>query len=90
MISLLRDRLVVVWALLVLATVLSFVLAHRHGSLTDAGVVIALAIAFVKVRYVGREFMELDRAPLLLRLVFDLWCAGAGAMVITMFLLGSR
>lgn len=44
----------------------------------------ALLIAFVKVRLIGLEFMELRAAPFLLRLIFELWtvvaCTGMLAL----------
>jgi hypothetical protein len=63
---------VIVWAVLVLATVVSFALGGEH--LTDhrtAAAVAVIAIAVVKVRLVGLHFMELRDAPVLLRAAFE-------------------
>jgi hypothetical protein len=89
MTSVLKDRLVLVWAGLVLATVVSFVAGHDHESIGTAGVVASLVIAFVKIRFVGVEFMELKDAPPVLRIAFTAWCVLVAAMVVVMYLLGT-
>ena len=65
----------VVWAALVIFTVLSFVLGGEHvvdnGKLAAA---IVLGIGAVKVRLVGLHFMELRHAPVALRAVFEIYC----------------
>jgi hypothetical protein len=48
-----------------------------------------LLIAFAKVDLVGRYFMELRAAPLLLRFVFDAWVAATFVVVLALYL-GSR
>jgi Prokaryotic Cytochrome C oxidase subunit IV len=47
--------------------------------------VLILLIAFVKVRFVGLYFMELREAPMLLRGLFETYCIGVCALVISMF-----
>ncbi len=87
MISLLRTRITLVWFLLVAATALSFGMGHGIG-IADrrlAGVAI-LIIAFVKVRFVIREFMEIRNAPLPLRLAGDGWVIAITAILIGLFL----
>jgi hypothetical protein len=73
--SLLRTSATPVWAMLVLGTAASCWLGPAYGS--QSGRTLAtttvLTIAFVKVWLVGREFMELRRAPAVLRLLFDGW-----------------
>lgn len=88
MAELLRTRATAVWACLVLATVVSWVLGTQHGfdNHTMASVVILL-IAFVKVRLVGLYFMELRTAPTVLRGLFEVYCATVCALVIAVFLL---
>ncbi|MEJ8279448.1 cytochrome C oxidase subunit IV family protein [Pseudonocardia spirodelae] len=78
-----------VWAALVAATLISFGAGADHGVVGSAGVVLALIIGFVKVRYVGLEFMELRGAPLALRLVFETWCVVVCVMVVVLYLAGS-
>ena len=83
--SLLRARSTVVWAGLVGATLVSWVIGSEHGTGSPIAVVV-LGVAMVKVRFVGLDFMELRRAPFLLRAVFEsycvaLWCVLAGMYV---------
>jgi Prokaryotic Cytochrome C oxidase subunit IV len=63
----------VVWAVLVLATLVSYWLGDGHGTTRTAGVLV-LVTAFVKVALIGEHFMELRSAPPQLRLVFHTWC----------------
>ena len=79
-----RARLVMLWLLLVAATVLSvclFEVSQVRSSVRFAGCAV-IAIAFVKVRYIGLDFMELRQAPRPMRIVFELWllCI-AGALI---------
>ncbi|WP_354701417.1 hypothetical protein DSM112329_01729 [Paraconexibacter sp. AEG42_29] len=80
---------VVVWFVLVAATVASYVLGVEHG-VTDPGALAALliAIAFVKVALVGRHFMELHAAAPPLRRAFQLylWIVGGGLVVLAVAL----
>ena len=66
---------IVVWAALVVFTAASFVLGGEH--VVDArktAAALVLGIGVFKVRLVGLHFMELKRAPLLLRAVFETYC----------------
>jgi hypothetical protein len=47
--------------------------------------VVILAIAFVKVRFIGRYFMELRDAPVPLLTLFEAWVAAVAAMTIGLF-----
>jgi hypothetical protein len=80
--SLFRARSTVVWVVLVAATIVSWAVGSEHGTGSTIAVVV-LGVAVFKVRYVGLDFMELRRAPLPLRAVFEcycvvLWCVLAG------------
>ena len=67
------DRITLVWLLLVGATLISFESTILGGeSLARA---LVLIIAFAKVLVVGREFMELRDAPLVLLWLFQAWVA---------------
>jgi hypothetical protein len=72
--SLLLTRTTLIWALLVAATVMSWRLGHGigPGAARAAGPAI-LVIAFIKVRFVVLEFMEIRAAPLWLRLALQGW-----------------
>jgi hypothetical protein len=86
---LLWNRATVVWAVLVLATLVSFRAGAAHGLVGPAGVVLALVIAFVKIRFVGLDFMELHAAPRALRVVFEAWCVLVCGVVVALYLVGN-
>jgi len=70
-----RNRITLVWLALVLATCLSWETGSDFAFISDIrslGVVV-LVIAFVKVRYIMLEFMELRHAPLVMRLFAECW-----------------
>ncbi len=85
----LRHRLTLFWMLLIAATVVSVesVRGWLAASGETAAAMAVLIIAFVKVRIVGREFMELRRAPRAARLAFDAWVL---VMCVTLILLYRR
>jgi hypothetical protein len=70
------HRVTVVFAGLVAATCVAWWLGSE-SSLTAGGLRVAatltILIAFAKVYFIGREFMELRCAPTMLRSVFNLW-----------------
>jgi hypothetical protein len=73
--AVLRSRAVAVWLILVGATIASLTLFEAFHSPTMNRTVstVVIAVAFIKVRFVGLDFMELRRAPRALRLIFELW-----------------
>lgn len=92
MLELLRHRTTAVWAGLVAATLLAWWLSADHAfgdsdaarSLTTVAV---LLVAFVKVRFVLRDFMELRSAPAILRRIGDAWVIGMPVALVAMYLL---
>ncbi|MES2303637.1 MAG: cytochrome C oxidase subunit IV family protein [Pseudomonadota bacterium] len=64
------KRLTLFWLVLVAISVLSFE-SSLFGSRYAAGIVIVIGL--VKASIVGREFMEIRAAPLVLRLLFLAW-----------------
>ena len=76
------KRINIIWLLLVAATLLSF----ESDFLGSAQFVRALilALAFIKVLFVGREFMELRDAPLPLLWGFQIWTILVCAVLIVM------
>jgi len=88
LVPLLRTPATAVWAVLIAATVVSWMLGTQHGfnSYTLASVVILL-IAFIKVRLVGLYFMELRDAPTVLRGLFEAYCIIVYSVVVGVFLL---
>ncbi|HUR04268.1 MAG TPA: cytochrome C oxidase subunit IV family protein [Nonomuraea sp.] len=65
----------IVWAALVVFTLLSFALGGEHliDNKTLAAAVV-IGIAAIKIRLVGLHFMELRGAPVALRAVFEGYC----------------
>lgn len=89
MIALLRNRISTVWTLLIAATLASWWIGSGHG-MDDprvAGVTI-LAVAFVKVRFVGLYFMELRAAPVALGVIFQVWVLAVCVAVAAIYLSG--
>ncbi|WP_019873377.1 cytochrome C oxidase subunit IV family protein [Sporichthya polymorpha] len=75
--TLARHRQTTVVVVLVVATLLSWGLSVEHALDGSTGTKIAtvaiLGIAFVKVSFVGFDFMEIRGAPAVLRLLFQIW-----------------
>ena len=84
-----RNRAGISWLILVAATLASSLVGADHGTGSRVAVVV-LAIAAVKVRLVGLDFMELRRAPGPLRVGFELYCVAlwAGLSGLFVFLPG--
>jgi cytochrome c oxidase subunit IV len=73
------------WLILVAATVVSWALGAEHGT-GSAIAIVVLAIAALKVRLVGLDFMELRHAPLPLRAIFELYCVAIWAVLCGLYL----
>jgi caa(3)-type oxidase subunit IV len=71
--QLVRNRAGVSWLVLVAATVVSWAVGAEHGTGSVVAIVV-LAIAAIKVRLVGLDFMELRHAPIPLRVIFEAYC----------------
>ena len=85
------PRLLLVASALSLATVASWLLGTSHGASADiaqTGTAAALAVGFVKVRYIGLEFMEIRTAHPALRWIFEGWVAVVGVALIILYLTG--
>jgi predicted membrane channel-forming protein YqfA (hemolysin III family) len=82
-----RTRMVAIWLFLVAATVFSLSLFEEFNS-TEARRYVGVAvigIAFVKVRFIGLDFMELRRAQVPLRLAFEVWLLVIAGTLMTMY-----
>ena len=79
MAALFRDRITVIWLLLVAATLFSWESARGdagHGPhLTTVAI---LVIALAKIRFIGLDFMELRHAPTPMRGFLELWLVVVG------------
>ncbi|QEN13656.1 cytochrome C oxidase subunit IV family protein [Mycolicibacterium sp. ELW1] len=85
MLHLMRNRAGVSWLILVAATLASFALGADHGTGSLVAVAV-LAIAAIKVRLVGLDFMELRHAPIPLRAAFEVYCVGLWALLSGLYL----
>ena len=81
-----HRRLFAVWLALVAATGVSWAVGADHGDAVQAGTAVSLAIAFLKIRFVGMDFMELREAPPGLRRAFEGWVAVVGTTVVVLYL----
>lgn len=85
MLQLMRNRAGVSWLILIAATLASFALGADHGTGSLVAVAV-LAIAAIKVRLVGLDFMELRHAPIPLRIAFEVYCVGLWALLSGLYL----
>lgn len=83
--QLVRNRAGVSWLLLVAATVISWAVGAEHGT-GSMVVLVVLAIAALKVRLVGLDFMELRHAPIPLRAAFEFYCFAIWAVLSGLYL----
>ena len=84
--SLLRDRITVVWFLLIAATLASWILGVGHNLPDNYTAIGIIAIAAVKVHFVGQYFVEIRHAPNALRVVFGVWNAVVAVLLIGLYL----
>lgn len=92
--ELVNQRATYTFGLLVLITTLSLWLTAGHGAaLFHEGEAVLwtqiIVLAFLKVRWILLDFMELRTAPMKLRLTFELWAlAVAGTLIVTNLAVG--
>lgn len=84
--NLFRNKTTLVWFGLIAATLTSWFVGVGHELGEGSAGVVILLIAFVKVRFVGRYFMELRHAPLGLVAVFDAWIIVVASALIGLFI----
>jgi hypothetical protein len=78
-----------IWALLVAATIFSWFLSGEVGEgavISTIESLTVMAVAFIKLRLVGLEFMELRNAPMGLRVVFETYVLIGCAAVTVLYL----
>jgi hypothetical protein len=88
--SLFRNRITIVWLLLVAATLVSWETAQSGKDATDHRTATAaiMIVAFIKVRYIGLEFMELRHAPTPLRVLFEAWLVLVCTAILIVYWMG--
>jgi caa(3)-type oxidase subunit IV len=87
--ALVRTNATLVWLVLVVLTLVSWVLGTQHGFGGDAHVPASLVIftvAIFKIRLVGLYFMELREAPRALRGLFESYCVALLGLLMGMYL----
>jgi hypothetical protein len=77
-----RQRVTLVWFGLVAATCTTTWGLSKEAFSPWVAVVGTFVIAAVKVRYVVLDFMELRRAPVLVRVAFEAWPAIVAAVIL--------
>ena len=75
-------RVTKVWVALIVATCVSTWVLSEDVIGSDAAVVGIFAIAALKGRYVLLDFMELRRAPMPVRVFFEVWLAVVAAVIL--------
>ncbi|MGI9164689.1 MAG: cytochrome C oxidase subunit IV family protein [Mycobacterium sp.] len=85
--ELVYQRVTVSFALLLVVTVVSFWLTvgDGAGALNERGPIIwtqVVVLAFVKVRWVMLDFMELRSAPIKMRALCEAWGASLAAVLV--------
>lgn len=83
--TLLRDRITVVWLVLIVATLASWTLGVGHGLPHRYAAIGIMVIALIKVHFIGRYFMELRHAPTALMALFEGWVVLVGAVLIGLY-----
>lgn len=83
------KRLTVVWIVLSVVTVVTWLLGHDIDLGHHATVAVALtilAIAFGKVHLIIRHFMEVRTAPMWLRVFCNVWLSVLGGTIVALYL----
>ena len=75
------SRITIAWLSLMALTVLAYGLSRIDGSLQHGITIIIVIVAFVKVRLVSMEYMEIRNSPIILRLFFECWISILGAII---------
>lgn len=83
----LKSRPTLIWIILVTATCVSFGLGHGMGSPgVRAADIAVIVIAFIKVRFVILDFMEVRHAPRFMRVSAEVWAVTVCTTLVALFL----
>lgn len=89
MADLIFNRLTAIWLFLIFATLMSVEAVNDiFGNRGEAAAMTVIVVAYVKIRFVGLDFMELRHAPRLARIAFEAWVAIICSAIIIVQLLG--
>jgi hypothetical protein len=80
-------RVSTVFAGLVIATCITWWLGSESsltGGVLQLAATLTILIAFTKVYFIGREFMELRAAPSVLRVAFTVWVSVVAAAAVAL------
>lgn len=80
--TLLRERVTIVWLGLMVATCTSTWLLSKDNFSPGVAVVGIFLIAALKVRFVMMDFMELRDAPVRVRIAFEAWIVVVTALIL--------
>jgi hypothetical protein len=81
------QRVTVVFASLVVATCITWWLGSGSSATDNAlsvAAVLTILIAFAKIYFIGRDFMELRSAPSGLRAAFNVWVGAVAVAAIAL------
>ncbi|MET0546136.1 MAG: cytochrome C oxidase subunit IV family protein [Caulobacterales bacterium] len=85
--NILKLRITWIWALLVAATCFSWESVQGFQLFSDVrwATALVMVVAFIKVRFIMMEFMEIRQAPLPLRIFADVWVAAVCTAILVMY-----
>ncbi|MBN3788532.1 cytochrome C oxidase subunit IV family protein [Burkholderia sp. Ac-20353] len=85
-----ERRLVIWWAVLVLATLASWETGHAGAMFSTAPSIIIVGLAFAKAAAVMMQYMDARTAPWPLKIGLGAWIVGVGIAVAVLWLSGSQ
>jgi hypothetical protein len=86
LVALLRNRISLIWLVLIAATLISWWIGTGDAGNPQLGTAAVFVVVFIKVRLIGLYFMELRDAPLPLRLLFEGYCLIVCSTLLAMYL----
>ena len=81
------GRALTVWSVMVGLAALTWGIGTEHSLPHTAVTATVLALACLKARFIGSDFMELRQAPPLLRAAFDLYVAALYVVLMASYLM---
>lgn len=81
-----ESRLAALWAVMVALTLSSFTASESWFNHATVGIASVIVLAMIKVRFVVLDFMDVRYAPMLLRMILEVWIV---CLTIALILLSS-